>query len=105
MVSFYLVLWAMFLVPLCIGFFFGAGFMSKLRPLNDYKRLIVVLLQMVSWPNTSVKGTRRTQALVNLGVYFRLAGFINLCHPARPLLLRWTAQTLSFSLAIQQSTT
>ena len=40
-------------------------------------------------PNQSVKGTRRTQAFVNLVIFFGFAGFVNLCHPAHPLPLRW----------------
>jgi hypothetical protein len=39
-------------------------------------------------PNMAVKGTRRTQAVVKLGYFLGFAGFVNLYHPARPLLLR-----------------
>jgi hypothetical protein len=40
------------------------------------------------WPNMPVKGTRRTKALLKVGHLFGFVGFIKLCHPARPLLLR-----------------
>ena len=39
-------------------------------------------------PNMAVKGTRRTQALLKVSGLFGFAGFVNLCQPARPLLLR-----------------
>ena len=38
----------------------------------------------------AVKGARRPLAVVNLGSFFGFAGFVNLCQPARPLLLRYT---------------
>jgi hypothetical protein len=41
-----------------------------------------------NWPNIAVKGTRRPSAVVSLGGFFGFAGFVNLCQPARALLLR-----------------
>jgi hypothetical protein len=40
-------------------------------------------------PNIAVKGTHRTRALVVFGRFFGFADFVNLCQPARPLLLRY----------------
>jgi hypothetical protein len=39
-------------------------------------------------PNMAVKGTRRTQALLKVRGLLGFACFVNLCQPARPLLLR-----------------
>ena len=41
----------------------------------------------------AVKGTRRAQALLKVGCLFGFVGFGWVCHPARPLLLRWTTYT------------
>ena len=41
----------------------------------------------------AVKGTRRPQALVNVGGLFGHVGFGLVLQPARPLLLRWTTYT------------
>ncbi len=49
--------------------------------------------RIIFWPNKSVKGTRRTQALLKFVGLFGYAGFVNLYQPARPLLLRWTTYT------------
>jgi len=48
--------------------------------------------QNIFMSNIAVKGTRRTRAFVNLGIYFEFAGFVNLCQPARPLLLRYASK-------------
>lgn len=42
-------------------------------------------------PNMAVKGTCRPLAVVNLDSFFGFADFVNLCHPARPLLLRYAS--------------
>ena len=45
-------------------------------------------IHYISRPNMAVKGTRRTQALLKVRFLFVFVGFVNLCQPARPLLLR-----------------
>jgi hypothetical protein len=47
-----------------------------------------MLLILESKPNTSVKGTRRPQAVVNLVGLFGFVSFALARHPARSLLLR-----------------
>jgi hypothetical protein len=43
---------------------------------------------MFIWPNMSVKGTRRSLAVVEVGGFCGFVGFAQVLQTARPLLLR-----------------
>jgi hypothetical protein len=60
--------------------------MKQLKYRNSAPRFFACLLGFR--PNMAVKGTRRTQALLKVSGLFGFAGIVNLCQPARPLLLR-----------------
>ena len=48
----------------------------------------LVLPPIIFRPNMAVKGTRRTQVVLNVGSLFGFVGFGLVLQPARPLLLR-----------------